>query len=37
METNGFAGGRQCVFAPANENSYVPSTLGTYVCGQGQW
>lgn len=31
METNGFSGGKQCVFTPANENSYVPITLGSYV------
>lgn len=31
METNGFSGGRQCVFTPANENSYVPTALGSYV------
>ena len=31
METNGFSGGRQCVFTPANENSYEPSALGSYV------
>lgn len=31
METNGFSGGKQCVFTPANENSYVPIALGSYV------
>lgn len=31
METNGFSGGKQCVFTPANENSYVPSALGSCV------
>lgn len=31
METNGFSGGKQCVFTPANENSYVPTALGSYV------
>lgn len=31
METNGFSGGKQCVFIPANENSYVPTALGSCV------
>lgn len=31
METNGFSGGKHCVFTPANENSYVPTALGSYV------
>lgn len=31
METNGFSCGKQCVFTPVNENSYVPTTLGSYV------
>lgn len=31
MATNGFSGGKQCVSIPANENSYVPTALGSYV------
>lgn len=31
METNGFSGGKQCVFTPANDNSYVPTAVGSYV------
>lgn len=31
METNGFSGGKQCVFTPAIDNSYVPTALGSYV------
>lgn len=31
METNGFSGGKQCVFTSVNENSYAPTAWGSYV------
>lgn len=31
METNGFSGGKQCVFSSASDNSYVPTALGSYM------